>query len=47
MKVKGMGTTAHNTLADEGVDEDGTTTGASGGRDDRAVQIGQLNMMLQ
>jgi hypothetical protein len=37
MKVKGMGTTAHNTLADEGIDDEGTTTGASGGRDDRAV----------
>ena len=48
-KEFGMGT-VHNTLADEGHDDDGTTTGASGGNmehnEAKNFQMNQINMLL-
>ena len=43
----GIGT-VHNTLADEGQDDDGTTTGASGHEfnEIKNSQMNQINMLL-
>ena len=43
----GIGT-VHNTLADEGHDEEGTTTGASGGVEfNNNLLMQQINMQLK
>ena len=43
----GIGT-VHNTLADEGQDDDGTTTGASGHEfnEVKNIQMNKINMLL-